>query len=337
MAVPVGSFNPEVCLSDGEEVPFFVDDVEIEAEDRLYLALGPCGFGVVEVEGEGVITSEFFDMPGWVEDVEVDSGYLFIAQLDGGLAIVEEANPGVTVATVGFVDDEFGFAIDVEVLNGVAYVATTTGLQIIDVSIPEEPVWATTYPVNPATGALQDVEIAVFDEGTRVVAFLSSWFDGMVFVDVTNSALASDPQPPQMLAAIASESATFEITVMGGLAMVADGDTELRLFDVSDPEEPFELPSFPTDGYAWDVEFTNDGGNLVGYVSFGDFDGPANMPRTGGIQVVHGSALPVEALMLMIPEPSPLALGVAVIMTLGLMRWMWVRSPRNSEGLSERL
>ena len=196
--------------------------------------------------------------------------------------------------------------------------ATTKGLRIVDASNSLAPVVVGSFETPSDIAAGQDVEIV--QRGETTLAFLAAWLEGVFVLDVT------DPSNPAMLAhlpsRVAFETASYEVTVVGSTAFVADGEAELRMFDVTrvlgvlDPEDPRELPELavfdaPGLGYAWDVE-VSDG---VAYIAFGDFDSAGR--RTGGVHAAHISLMGLNSAQVQpFPEPNANALAAAGLMAL---------------------
>jgi hypothetical protein len=276
-AVEIGAYDPGFCIDSFTTTPFFVDDVEIDAAAQLaYLASGECGVLVVDVSLPNPLPANWspprvasFDTAGWVQDVDVVGDLAYLADHNGGLSILDVSGPNQNtgqpieqVGGVGFIDGAFGAAIDVEVVGQLAYVATTTGLQIVDVSDPTEPVVIGTFATDPTTGPGQDVEV-VQDLQGNTLAYLAAWLDGVYILDV------DDPTFPIAIGpGIATKSASLEVTVTGSTALVADGEDGLRLYDVALPDRPLERVGspYPTPGYAWDMEIQ--GGRA--YIVYGE-------------------------------------------------------------------
>ena len=141
-----------------------------------------------------------------------------------GLVVVDVSDPRhprkAAVAPVS------GSAWDVEVSDGIAYVANANTVSVIDVTSPETPV--VLAAVGPAGIGIDVVGSLVFvaasDHGLRVL-------------DV------SDPAHPRALGSLETASGAWEVTVVGTLAYLADVEDGMRVIDVSHPETPAERGS----------------------------------------------------------------------------------------------
>jgi hypothetical protein len=304
-------------------VPFFVEDVDVESTgDFTYMAAGACGFHVASI-ADSVVSPSLLatvDTPGHTIDVELVNQelLLYVADNNGGLLIYDVVQPATPqlLATVGFANASFGNAIDVDVLDGIAYVATTHGLRILDSSDPENPFLIGTFdidPGNPSSAPGQDVEVVTV--GNLVIAYLSAFVDGVFVLDVT------DPTDPQVIAQIPSTNPgvtpIYEVTVAGQRAFLSESASDLRIYDVSDPFDPLELAPFVARGLIRDV-VVREG---VAYMGF-DED---SFGETPGVEAAHVTTMGLELEdVLPVPEPTGTQLMVAVLATL---TWLRSRGP----------
>jgi hypothetical protein len=157
-------------------------------------------------------------------------------------AAVVSPLPATALVTVGGVDTP-GFALDVEVVGGLAYVAYEySGLRVIDVSDPKAPV---------EIGALDTPGQAFDVEGG--LAYVANIF-GLRVIDL------SDPTAPVELGAVDTPGPADGVEVVGGVAYVADWDSGLRVIDVSDPAAPVESTEVDEYGYPiWFRDPSSDG------------------------------------------------------------------------------
>jgi hypothetical protein len=325
-----GFYDPDFCPGRLDSVEFWVDDVEVDVERGLaHLASGPCGLVIVNVVNpeEDPFLVAVFDTEGWTEDARAVGDLVYLADFNGGLLILDVSEPSnpISLGGIGFADSSFGGAIDVEVIGFVAYVATTRGLRIVDVTNPRTPVLIGAVDTNPTTGPAQDVELAEGIE--RTYAFLASWQDGVVILDVT------DPAAPVEQCTIESLAQSFEVTVAGQRAFIADGmiiaeggaaTDGLRIFDVSSAQCDDEMQSFQTVGFAWDLEVAEveiEGStSTTAHIAFGE--DPFGM-QMGGVEIVHVSAMRVSAAATRVPIPEPsrvLLITSALAVVAGLAR-----------------
>lgn len=116
-----------------------------------------------------------------------------------------------------------GYANDVDVVGNRAYVAAgATGLQVIDTSIPSQPVRRGSFDTP---GNANDVEV-VAD-----VAYVADGVEGLAALDVRTL-------PPQLLGSTRTRGVASAIVVRDRFAYVADGPEGMTVIDVSIPAMP---------------------------------------------------------------------------------------------------
>jgi hypothetical protein len=319
-AQQVGSFDPGKCKDGVADVTAAVEDVDAESTGEFaYLAAGACGFFVASI-ADSVVSPTWIaaiDTPGYGVDVELvdEKLLLYVADNNGGIRIYDVVQPATPqlLANVGSANPNFGAAIDVDVLDDIAYVATTRGLRILDSLDPQNPVLIGTFdpnPNNPGSGPGQDVEVVTV--GDLVIAYLSAFQHGVFILDV------KDPTDPQLIAQIPSTvpgvTPIYEVTVAGQRAFLSEGSATLRIYDVSDPSDPLELAPFDARGDARDVA-VKDG---VAYLGLGE----DSFSETPGAEAVHVTVMGLEVEDVSpIPEPGGAQLAAAVLATLTWLRW----------------
>jgi hypothetical protein len=286
------------------------------------LAAGLCGFWVVDVGGD--VSSPTWlaaiDTPGFALDVEVveEELLLFVADHNGGLEIYDVEDPADPreLGFVGRANPSFGAAIDVDVLDGLAYVATTQGLRVVDAADPEDPRLIGVFDTPAGSGPGQDVEVVrvEYETGDEIHAYLSAFQEGVFILDV------SDPTLPEQIAWIPSRTpgvtAVYEVTVAGTVAFLGEDSPELRMFDVSDPTDPRELDPYPSLGHVWDIVVKD----AVAYLALGEDPFGA----TPGVEAVHVTLMGLAPEdVAPIPEPSSGPLAVTALATV-----LWLRSRR---------
>jgi hypothetical protein len=210
----------------------------------------------------------------------VAGGYAYVAQGEGGLAIVDIREPGNPVLVGSY--DTPGLALAVQGVGSVVYVADDSGgLEILDVSRPEAPVRLGNYSDGGSVKGL-------FVSGT--LAYLASDRVGLVIVDVSRPAqpvrvggyntpgnalgvqvvgsvaYVADrnsgvqilgvgvPSAPVLLGTLDTPGAARMIRVAGNLAYVADGTSGLQILNVATPSAPVRLAGIATGGSVYDVQ-----------------------------------------------------------------------------------
>ncbi|MCH8891729.1 MAG: hypothetical protein IH827_11735, partial [Myxococcales bacterium] len=241
---------------------------------------------------------------------------------------------------------EWGVALAlwIEVVPGavpqiLAYVASTEGLQIVDVTDPDAPDLLGRYDTNPTNIPLEDLDDVPQDVVVSGgLAFVPLWIGGFIVIDVT------DPTNPVLFQPVipASAGSAFfkvEVSTRDNRIFVSEGLYGLAVF-IQDPETGLLGPEpetrFPigmgdarcgfVDGvsdicWAWAIDEHHE---LLG-VTYGVFDSPLG----GGFQLISMpmNAVDGEELEILsatpLPEPHLLllqAVGVLAVAGLGRLR-----------------
>jgi hypothetical protein len=360
-----GNFMP-----DSEECPedFFADEVELvvdaEAVDAV-VSGGACG--VVGVDVLDASNPTFIDrLPvpfGLAEETTgIDYGeslMLYVASYWQGLQIFEVVGdcPGSCEiqprGSIG-VDDDWGasLAVWMEVVPIVeappqilVYVASTEGLQIVDVSNPDVPVLLGRLDTNPT-----DIPLANLDDVPQDVvvsgglAFIPLWLGGLIVVDVQNPAnpieiqrVAASPNTAFFKVEVSSQRNRVYVTEgISGLAVfnqLENGTLALeKRFPIGVGDERCKFTNGVSDAcWAWGVDEV---GELVG-VTYGIL----GSPRGGGFQLI---SMPVESVAgaelrtlqaIPVPEPGLLVLqGIGILAVAGLGRLRRKRRKQSIRG-----
>lgn len=174
----------------------------------------------------------------------------YVASFLKGLQILDVSGPAQPKHVGGFAG--FGPINAIEVQGAFAYIATSDGLIILDVSDPTNPF--PTHPLfNPRapTGPASNVTIA--DSLAYVVGRDRFGAKTLKIIDV------NDPASPQEIGAFETVEAT-RVHIAGSYAYVAEGRQGLQIFDIKDPFAPKLVKTFDTLGETWDVHVS---GNTV--------------------------------------------------------------------------
>ena len=189
--------------------------------------------------------------------ITVSGDYAYIAGVDGlyVISVVNSENP----EEVGYCDTPGG-AFGVAVSGDYAYVADTDcGLRIISIFDPENPEEAGYYD-TPGIAAGVTV--------SGDYAYVADARSGLRVISVF------DPENPEEVGYYDTDGEAQDVTVSGDYAYLAEGGvwngetfvgSGLRIFDISDPEEPSELGHIS--GPSIDVTVSDD----YAYVSTGRF------------------------------------------------------------------
>jgi hypothetical protein len=162
---------------------------------------------------------------GFGADLVVAGSAVFVADEQAGVRFIDASQP-VRPLEVGNTKPP-AVALSLCVEGGLAYLATTTGLRLLDVSSPGSIVEL------GSCGTLGGMGTVVVSGGTALV---STWPAGdLAAVDVT------DPVRPAELGRWDLPGEVSGIARRGDIAFVACEQGGLRVMDVSDPTSPVEL------------------------------------------------------------------------------------------------
>jgi hypothetical protein len=154
--------NPNVPVAVGAlDTPGEANDV-IVSGDLAFVADGVAGIQIIDVSNpESPTLVRTVDTPGTARGVDVEGSTLVVAD-DGqsGLRVIDVTIPG-EASIVGILSVP-GSGIDVDLAGTHAYMANyTTGMLVIDVSLPTAPVAVGSLPGSPPAGLVpRDVEVA---------------------------------------------------------------------------------------------------------------------------------------------------------------------------------
>lgn len=180
--------------------------------------------------------------------------------IDGQLFAGQNGTATVTVAVAGFTMlvpvsvQSFapgpvsilhmpGYANNVEVLDGFAYVAAgSAGLQVVNVANRAAPSIVASYGTS---GRAYDVRLA----GNR--AYIADGYAGLQIVDIAN------PLSPSYLGEVDTQGTAQDVWIEGNYAYVADGAAGLQIIDVTDSSRPLRLSNVRTSGKAKGVSVSN--------------------------------------------------------------------------------
>ncbi len=136
-------------------------------------------------------------------------------------------------------------AYDIDYEAGFCFLACgRSGLQIVDVSDPNEPFVAGYWDENQGNAYGLDVD--------GDWAYIADDLFGMSIVNI------SDPENPVLTSAINTPGKAWDITVSGDLAYIADGESGVRIIDVNDRRNPREISVFDTRGDAKEIVLSGD-------------------------------------------------------------------------------
>jgi hypothetical protein len=176
--------------------------------------------------------------------------------------------------------DMTGSAHEIVSAGDYAYIASMSGLEIVDISDPAHPALAGTY----AAGQCVDVEV----HGNY--AYLAAWGDGLMVIDITS------PTSPVFVGQWDAPARAEGLTISGDYAYVAEGHLGLRVIDISTPSNPVVVATYDTPDWDNDVTVSGDyafvAANSLGLRVF-DISNPVS-PSLVGSAGTSGNASCVE-------------------------------------------
>lgn len=214
-----------------------VVDVHV-AGDYAYLADSIGGLQVVDVSDPSQPAQvSAFESPGSTrgQGVFVAEPYSFLA--DGqGVRILDIADPSAP-QVLGFYDT-LGFALDLEIIGDLAYVAAREGgFYIGDFSDPADPRHVSRL-FDAGTDHVLDVQVS------GEYAYVAMEGQGLKVVDV------SQPEAPGVIGKLDTDGSAEAAALDGDLLYLADGEAGIKILDISNPSAPVEIGRFDTPGYA---------------------------------------------------------------------------------------
>lgn len=169
--------------------------------------------------------------------LEVEGDYAYLADNEGFLRIIDISNLS-TLEENGNIF-LFGFPRAVKVRNNLAYVLTTSGLNIIDVSNPATPV-----SIGSTSGFAAGTDLAL--DGNY--AYTSDFYDGLYIFDISN------PESPTQVGHLDTTGMCRGIDISGNYAYVADMGPGIRIINITNPTAPVLVSTADTPGQAWSVK-----------------------------------------------------------------------------------
>jgi len=250
-----------------------------------------------------------FPLPGEAQGLALSGAFAYVTRKSGArLEIVDLSDPLLPSLVGGVQQPDVPWCVSVA--GSHAYVGLESGLAVVDVSDPANPV---------VTGS----SLGWFSYGVDVagnLAVVAAASGGVRVVDV------SDPFAPVLVGTVPVSGWAYEVEISGDRAFVAERYHGLRVVDISDPAAPSIVGSVPTEGneardvalhegYAY-VAGREEGLQVIGYgipesppavAGSALVPGPVtNLAASDGIACVGSSGLDV----LDISDPSaPVLLG----------------------------
>ncbi len=164
-----------------------------------------------------------------------------------------------------------GNGLDIQVVDNTAYIAEgNAGLQIVDVSNPQNPVlWGSYVPSG------WSVQLVAVEDNLACIVVAAGTQYRLQVIDV------SIPQNPVLQGSFVNLTHAYDLDFRNNIAYIADGNTGLRLIDVSNPQNPVLVGSYNQDG-AYCVTTEDDLAYIVSdCLRIIDVSNPANPVQLG--------------------------------------------------------
>ena len=183
--------------------------------------------------------------PDWLNlyanDMCVDDDLLYVTGYYSGFHIFDISEyPKIRI--LGHLDD-VPYEPQLRVTNGIAFINSSDGLHIIDVSDPLNPILLTTF--RP-TDYIYDAEYV----GNFL--FAAGWVDGLLVIDLV------EPASPKVLKKIPLDDMAVTADYSNGLLYIGKSPSGIDIFDISDPLNPSLVGKSATENTVMDIEFQGD-------------------------------------------------------------------------------
>ncbi len=187
------------------------------------------GLWIVNIEKPDSISPVFFYPTGWyVNKLAVDtSEHAFLAELYGGLKILDYKDPSSPKLTGYYYDDER--VIDVAVAGSLVYLLCDRDLQIVDVTNPSSPnlLGKVSFNDTITTTILGNFDFLCLNGTTAYAARKSQ---KIYAINV------GDPNNPEIKSTFTLKDIPVGLSVSKDYLYVADYDTGIQIFNISDPD-----------------------------------------------------------------------------------------------------
>jgi hypothetical protein len=279
-------------------------------DSTAYIADQEAGILVLDIaDPQNPMLIGTYDTPGVAQYLKVINNVAYVADTSSGLQIIDIADPQNPALLVH--DNTGVIAQCVVDENNIAYVAGNAGLDILDVSDPLNPIllgscgvdgyecsmtieddFAYVSGVGQENGALTIIDISDLQNPTPIgyysgwitsstvaegIAYLISHYNGpknpATWVDIVD---VSAPENPAHIVSFNTPGESISLTIVDGIAYVADGSAGLTSVDVTTPGNPLLLSTCDTPGNAQfvtvadSIAYVEDGNGGVRIIDVGD-------------------------------------------------------------------
>ncbi len=210
-----------------------------------YIAAGDAGLQILDISDPTTPAFVgYYDTPSLATALAISGNLIYVADGAGGLVIIDVSVPS-TPTLVGYYDTpSYGYGVDVD--GNYAYVADGGGgLVILDVSTPSTPTLVTIYTTT-------DFALNVLISETYAIVSIYKY--GILILDI------STPSTPTLVVSISDYDfwGPWETELSGDYACVANGNSGIQIFDLSNLSNPLLVGLYNTPGLGQGVFFTGD-------------------------------------------------------------------------------
>lgn len=209
---------------------------------------------------------------GALEALQIREDALYAATGTGGFQTLDISVPTAPAVVGGWCEARGPSGIDGR--DGIGYMADGVGgLRVLDLSDPLTP---RTVAHLPLPGYQRDVRLA------------GDWAHMVDFSRALNVVDISDPEQPFLRSRIVDE--VRSAVVRDNLAYVVVGEPGLRIYDLTDPANPFMIGQCDLTGYAWDLEVNGDFAYVCTFhegLQVVDISNPAQPKVRGAVRIEH--------------------------------------------------
>lgn len=190
-------------------------------DNFAYVLTGQSGVRVVDISNYYTPTEiTFYKLQTYIEDLAIGGNCAYVTAGDSGLRIIDISNP----LSINEISDIYpsGRARFVDVDENFAYVSIEWSLRVIDIS----------DPYNPSEVGHIDTWAYRMDISGDYAYVTSGSFSDLHIIDI------SDPSNPNQISSVNTPSWANNVTVHGQYAYIANGDSGIRVINISDPKIP---------------------------------------------------------------------------------------------------
>ena len=216
-------------------LPTYENAIHLDVDsDRAYVQSGYYGVRIVDITDPQNLTELGNFVPPssylYAVDINVKNSMIYIADLDATapsnrfLRIIDASIP--TNLIEKSTTPLLGQPATVSVVENNAFIGTSLGLEILNITNPYSPTITGNFPLPGFSNGVQIV---------NELAYVADGSSGLQIVDI------SDPSAPYEIGSMDTPGFATDVVVSGTYAYVADREGGLRVIDVSNPSSPQEV------------------------------------------------------------------------------------------------